>query len=130
MTNGNKYIRYPLFFATIGLVFSFIVMVGTFLNNGVNKVTEDVVHIKEDVIEIKTDIKWIVEYMREGSTIGAAGEFIPDDAVYAPEPTVYDPAIQPVYKEPLASKVKPIHPDEAVLKVLEELGIPTTTVSQ
>ena len=131
MTNENKYVAFTIYWPITVATFLFIIMVGTFLNNNINEVTQDVTAIKVDVAEMKKDISWIVDYMKEGNIIGAAGEFVPEEPyVFVPEPTVYDPAIVPVYKEPVVPKVKPIHPDEAVLKVLEELGIPTTTVSQ
>lgn len=97
-TNGDKYIGWGKFFWIIGGLCLILGGVLSFLYSDINEVSHDVTIIKGDVIEIKTHIK----YIREKFDKKEIGALLPDDVVFAPKPTVYDPTITPVYMEPIA----------------------------
>ena len=98
-TNGDKYIRYGLFFWVIGGIVGFVMLIGSFLYGGVHEVTDDVTIIKGDVIEIKTHIEYIrakFETQEIGKVIDLQKPELPEPYVVAPVPTVYEPDVQPL----------------------------------
>jgi len=80
--NGDKYVKYSLFFITIGLVLSLMAILFNWVRDlpaDVAVIKTDISYIKEDIVEIKKTLtKNIVEVIDS------------KDMVFADEPTVYD----------------------------------------
>jgi len=124
--NGNKYINHKTFWPIMGASFAFSIIVGSFLWSNIDDIKKDIVPMKVHIAEIRKDISSILEKF-ETQEIGVAPP-LPDDAVLAPYPTIPDFNVKP-----LTSLVEPyripISNDPEVIKMLERLGISTSTTA-
>jgi len=136
INNGNKYVSNTLFRWIIGGVFITIGIVGSFLWTNIDDIKQDIVPMKIDITEIKKDIGSILEKF-ETQEIGIVPS-LPDSAVKQLFPVIPDPDFVSLVEPPVQPLAQLVEPErepiqieselsEETLKVLEELGLVTTT---
>ena len=89
--NGDKYVKYGLFFITVGLILSLIGILFNWIKDlpaDVAVIKTDINYIKEDIVEIKNTLTANI------------GMIVPEDQnfrdkVFSDTPVVYDPNYTP-----------------------------------